>query len=258
MVQRRLFPAVLLACRIGFLGGFASVAATQRPAANIVLQQVLLSESDDALTVTLVATGEIAGALKTTGSGESKRLYIDLDGVTSAVAPVTPVGHDALRQIRVALFSAHPLVTRVVLDVGTLAVHRLEPGATTRELRIVLESRTPRPAAPSAAPPYVDWFNAIERRVGILLQATSQARVTRDGGLPPLVSEWARVQREIESAAVPSAFAKSHALLLDAARLARLEAERPEAAPGAVSTDPSDATNPRVILSRARAALPTK
>jgi hypothetical protein len=257
MLQRRILPAVLLAGPLGFVGGYAPVAAAPAQANHTVLQQVLLSESDDKLTVTLVATGDLSGVLKTTGEGESKRLYVDLEGVTSAVAPVTPVGRAALRQIRVALFNAQPLITRVVLDVGTIVAHRIEPGATTRELRIVLETTSPPPPAPPTAP-YLDWFSAVERRAGILLQATSQAIASRDGGLAPLLSEWARVQREIESMAAPSAFAKAHGLMLQAVRLARLEAERGEPRLASAAADASDDANPRVVLVRARAALPTK
>ncbi len=255
LVQRRILPAVLVAGPIGLLAATTPFTAAQGRALNILLQQVLIGGSDDKLTITLVATGELSGALRT-ADGESKRLYIDLEGVVSAVAPVTPVGRGALRQIRVAQFSAQPVITRVVFDVGTVTSHRVEPGASPRELRITLESAAPRQAAPPPSP-YLDWFNSIERHVGILLQATTQAIVTRDGGLPPLAGEWARVQRDIEAMVPPSAFAKAHTLLLQAARLARLEAERGETTPGAKSGADDD-TNPRVVLARARAALLTK
>ena len=255
MVQRRILLAILLAVPTPVLAATAPFAAAQSRAVSALLQQVLIAGSDEQLTVTLVANGEISGELKKAGSG-SDRLYIDLAGVASDIAPVTPVGRGALRQIRVGRFSAQPLVTRVVFDVGTITGYRVEPGSSTRELRITLESAAPRQTAPPSSP-YLDWFNGVERRVAILLQATTQAIATRDGGLAPLASEWARVQRDIEAMVAPAAFVKAHMLLLEAVRLARIEAERGDTAPPS-KPGADDDSNPRAVLARARAALQAK
>ena len=254
MVQRRIFPSVMLAA-IGLLATSASSALAQSRAPN-TLQQVLINESGDTLTVTLVATGTLIGVLKTAGD-DSQRLYIDCEGVESAITPVTAVGRPALRRIRVGQFSAQPLITRVVFDVGTVASYRVEPGTSTRELRVILESGVPGEPAPQSTP-YLDWFTAMERRVGILIQATSQAIVTRDGGLAPLLGEWTRAQREIESMTASGPLEKAHALLLQAARLGRLEAERGETLQAGAGANGSEDSDPRAVLARARVALPPK
>ncbi len=85
-----------------------------------------------------------------------RRLYMDLAGVIPRVPRTIPVDRAGVHQVRVALNSVQPAVTRLVVDLTQPGTFRLERGASGRELRLTVATtaapmRT-APRCPSQSP----------------------------------------------------------------------------------------------------------
>ena len=65
---------------------------------------------------------------------EPYRLVLDFQGVSSGVKPTTPVGNDLVDRVRVARFSATPLVTRVVIDLKRSVPYRIDQTGGVQQL----------------------------------------------------------------------------------------------------------------------------
>jgi type IV pilus secretin PilQ/predicted competence protein len=92
----------------------------------------------------LLSPGNVAMTSQT-----PNRLILDFPGVSPTAPAVTAVGTTPVDRVRVALYSAKPPVTRVVIDLSSASEYRVEPSDTA--LNIVFPGPA-RAAAASVAP----------------------------------------------------------------------------------------------------------
>ncbi|HET7618298.1 MAG TPA: type IV pilus secretin PilQ [Vicinamibacterales bacterium] len=120
-----------------------------------VLQRVRAKRSGKTTIVTLGGDGRIEPSTLTEATDLPRRLVLDFPNVTSNAAAETKVDGDLVKQVRVAVNSRAPLVTRVVMDIAPEATYHVErAGADGRDLSVVFEPRTGTALlAPAAADP---------------------------------------------------------------------------------------------------------
>ena len=100
-----------------------------------VLRAVRTEYTATSTSVVLVGDGRLVP--RNLENADSRRVYLDIPGVTPAVAPVTNVGKGGVARVRVALNSKDPLVTRVVIDLTGGPAHVVTaPSVDWRELRV--------------------------------------------------------------------------------------------------------------------------
>lgn len=153
---------------LGVLAWFSAPHVSAQ-AGSPALQSVQAAVEGDRTVVTVTADGPLPEPSSGTAETPPPRIFLDftevrpLAGVAGKVIRLP--GGGAVTKIRVAQFSAHPSVTRVVLDLPRLEPFTLnvEDRASGR-IRIVLGSppavtaaapSAPAPAAPTPAPPAV-------------------------------------------------------------------------------------------------------
>jgi type IV pilus assembly protein PilQ len=104
-------------------------------------------------TVTLAGNGRLTPSALMESEEQPRRLVLDFPNVTPKMAPRTRVDSVFVKQVRVALNSREPLVTRVVMDISPSATYHVERAGTDgRDLAIVFEGRKAG-AAVLIAPP---------------------------------------------------------------------------------------------------------
>lgn len=144
---------------LALLGTAAQASADAGPAAT-VLQAVGASADGTGVTITLRGNGPLQASAVATARDLPPRVLLDFPGVSiaPAVQSVVPVGHGDVRRVRVALHSATPRVTRVVIDLArAVSFDVTAAGGDGHELRITFDhdvrpGASARPAAPSAGP----------------------------------------------------------------------------------------------------------
>lgn len=149
--MRCLAPLLLWLC---FPAGNTGRAAAQtRP---IILESVEISQQGGAVVVDITADGPLP--IPATGRVESPpRYFLDFPGVIARTRGV-PSGSGALKRVRVALNTANPPMTRVVLDLTHQPPVQIQGDHRERgRIRLILGSAEPAaqpdPAAAAPAPP---------------------------------------------------------------------------------------------------------
>ena len=170
---------------------------------------------------------EATGALPEPASGRASdpaRIYLDFAGVLPlrSVEPVSP--NPVLTRIRVALHSASPLVTRLVLDLIQETTYRIDVSARAQG-RVVVLVRAQSPAV--VAPPRTSGVSAdmqyslhvaatLVRLDALrpLLDAIDRRTVKLPGDLESALKEFDDVAKLLTAVKPPSSRASTHALLL--------------------------------------------
>lgn len=222
------------------------------------LQPVVVSGDGDRVVIGLRSSGDMIAAPGKLMA--PTRIFVDLQGVRpAALSAVTPVGLGAVRQVRVALNRARPLVTRVVVDLDRDADFALERGDTQQELRLVIRSR--RPDAPASASdggaataPYAVWFVRSVESVSALLERTMRASETK-ATLDTDVAEWERLLDTLQRMSPPEARRREHGLLIEAVRLGRIAAATRVDASRLVGHAQAGEAGARLLLAQARASV---
>ncbi len=123
------------------------VSATQ-PSRDLVLRAVSIAARGNDSVIAIVADGPlpepVIGALQ-----GPPRIFLDFPNVRPRVPAMTPASDPRVRRVRVALHSAQPTVTRVVIDLTSMQPHRLERDGN--QLRVILGVAAPL-TAPAPAP----------------------------------------------------------------------------------------------------------
>lgn len=238
------------------VAGLASLAVDRvytAAAPENVLRQLVVEAETGRVVIRLRATHDLAGTLKAIDA--PSRVFVDLAGVRPDVSRSTAVGLGAVRQIRVALNQAHPLVTRVVVDLSQSAPYQLERGTSPRELRLVIRSGREGPAAgPSAA--YAGWFQPTLDVVGRLLDQTSKLTLDSPAGQTESVRrDWERALQSIHAQTPPAERRVDHALLLEAARLGRIAAHNRSDATRLLADALAGEAGARLLLVQAQSAM---
>jgi type IV pilus assembly protein PilQ len=116
------------------------VNATTLPAT--VLDKVRANHTRTATTITLAGNGRLTPSSLTESDEQPRRLVLDFPNVSSTAAARTGVDSVFVKQVRVALNSREPLVTRVVMEISQSAAYHVErTGPDGRDLAIVFEGR---------------------------------------------------------------------------------------------------------------------
>ena len=126
------------------LAGTVALAAGNTPAPATVLESVRTAFDADRTVIILSGNGLLTPASVSETTDNVRRLVLDFPNV-SAVSSSQDVVSPLVRNVRVALNSRRPPVTRVVMELDQLATYHVERGADAgRELAVVF--------APAKAP----------------------------------------------------------------------------------------------------------
>ncbi len=123
-----------------------------------LLDKVRANHTRTATTITLAGNGRLMPSSLTESDDQPRRLVLDFPNVSPAAAARTGVDGAFVKQVRVALNSREPLVTRVVMEIAAAASYHVErTGPDGRDLAVVFEGRKAGSAvlvaAPTVAPP---------------------------------------------------------------------------------------------------------
>jgi type IV pilus assembly protein PilQ len=106
------------------------------------LDKVRSSHTRTSTTVTLAGNGRLTPSALTESDDQPRLLVLDFPNVAFTTAPRTGVDGAFVKQVRVALNSRDPLVTRVVMEISSGATYHVErtgPGGS--DLALVFEGR---------------------------------------------------------------------------------------------------------------------
>jgi type IV pilus assembly protein PilQ len=104
------------------------------------LEKVRASHTRTSTTVTLTGNGRLNPSSLTESDDQPRRLVLDFPNVSSAASPKTGIDGVFVKQVRVALNSRDPLVTRVVMEISSSATYHVErSGPDGRDLAVVFE-----------------------------------------------------------------------------------------------------------------------
>jgi type IV pilus secretin PilQ/predicted competence protein len=107
-----------------------------------LLDTVRANHTRTATTITLAGNGRLMPSSLTESDDLPRRLVLDFPNVTPAAAARTGVEGAFVKNVRVALNSREPLVTRVVMEISTSASYHVErTGPDGRDLAVVFEGR---------------------------------------------------------------------------------------------------------------------
>src|SRR5258708_5971507 len=119
----------------------ASVENTTTVAATL-LNKVRANQTKAATTITLAGNGRLTPSSLTESDDQPRRLVLDFPNVSPAAPARTGVDSAFVKQVRVALNSRAPLVTRVVMEISPAAAYHVErTGPDGRDLAVVFEGR---------------------------------------------------------------------------------------------------------------------
>lgn len=152
----------------GAPGGGAGAEPGQDADRASVLTGISSDERDGDVIITLRGNGRLVASSVLIPEAAPPRLVLDFTGVTNQTPGRIDVGKGAVQRVRVARFSATPLVTRVVLDIGGTFLYRVRPGEDQQSLVVTIGDPSVRarrddeaqsrafasvaPAAPTATP----------------------------------------------------------------------------------------------------------
>ncbi len=149
----RLFPitpggpgALLLLVLVIGVTESAGQPAGSRPTLSAVAVEV----SDGVVRITLSGRGALVPDRPLEVSAPPPRLVLDFPGVEHTAPALTPVNASAVLRVRTARYSASPLVTRVVFDLGRRLPYQIDTSAQGQG-RIVVVIGTGNVAAPSVS-----------------------------------------------------------------------------------------------------------
>jgi type IV pilus assembly protein PilQ len=135
---------VVIATTVAALSTTPSAAG--RPAAATVIESIHATGSAARTTVTLRGDGTLTPVRVEEANDKPRRLVLDFANVTAKGPARTAVNTALVKQVRVAVNTREPLVTRVVIEVADAATYHIERGGEAdHELAVVFQAG----AAPS-------------------------------------------------------------------------------------------------------------
>jgi type IV pilus assembly protein PilQ len=110
--------------------------------AATLLEKVRATHTRTATTITLAGNGRLTPSSLTESDDQPRRLVLDFPNVSPTTAARTGVDGVFVNQVRVALNSRVPLVTRVVMEISRSAAYHVErTGPDGRDLAVVFEGQ---------------------------------------------------------------------------------------------------------------------
>ena len=118
----------------------AGPAADGSIATATTIDKIHASNSRTSTTVTIAGNGRLVPSSLTESDDAPRRLVLDFPNVAPGSVARTSVDSVFVKQVRVALNSHEPLLTRVVMDISPSATYHVErTGADGRDLAVVFE-----------------------------------------------------------------------------------------------------------------------
>jgi hypothetical protein len=237
--------ALALLCTVGARSdGFATIAIE---GADTLLRMVRVvpAITGGPTTVLLEADGPLPEPLSGALDGPP-RVYLDLKGVRPRPDAVAATLDPLVRRTRVAVHSANPLVTRVVIDLTTAAAYRIDASGREQGRLVVTLEGPPRPsispaipvsgrretsvparssksaAASSAADQYLTRMSDVLIRLQALrpvLVSIDRLAESPPGGLEAAAVELEAIGRVLVAIRPPAAREPTHGLLVRACAL---------------------------------------
>jgi type IV pilus assembly protein PilQ len=125
----------------------SAVAAPEQEAGRATaLTAIAADESNGDVIVRLTGNGRLTASSVQIPDGAPPRLALDFTGVTSQTPPRIAVGKGLVQRVRVARFSATPLVTRVVLDLTGTFLYKVRPADDQQGLVVTIGNPQQRAA----------------------------------------------------------------------------------------------------------------
>ena len=209
-----------------------------------------------------MANGALSGDLRSLEL--PRRVYVDFAGVVPRVPHTIPVDRAGVHQIRVALNSRRPAITRLVFDLEGPSSLRVDRNATGHEWRLTVAAPPGSPTAvgPAArtsaasATAYVEWFGTTADRVAQLLGRSASPQMAHDGRtLAQLQQEWTEMPRHVQGMMPARGFEAEHELLLAAVRLGQVAMQRRADAARLAAEAAAGEVGATMLVARARAQL---
>jgi type IV pilus assembly protein PilQ len=133
--------ALTLTAGIALLSG--SPGAAPLPAAATAIESVHATHEGRRTTVILRGDGQLTPAHVEESAAPPRRLVLDFAGVSSRAGSPATIDSPLVKQVRMAVNSRAPLVTRVEIDLADGATYYIERGADReRDLAVVFEEPT--------------------------------------------------------------------------------------------------------------------
>jgi type IV pilus secretin PilQ/predicted competence protein len=189
--------------------------------AATLLDKVRADHTRTATTITLAGNGRLTPSSLTESDDQPRRLVLDFPNVSPAAAARTGIDSVYVKQVRVALNSREPLVTRVVMDISPSAAYHVErTGPDGRDLAVVFEGRKaggaimvapPTGASPDSAGKDDDDTITLAQAIANAESITPKDPITALAP-PPVVGKAAPPARPLDTrGAVPSHIEGRHA-----------------------------------------------
>ena len=130
----------------GLIAAGVEAAPGAAQAGTTAIRRITIATRGPAVVVTIEGSGNLP--LPTAGfADEPPRIFFDFPGVALAAPRMTSSPDPRIRRVRAAVYSAAPLVTRVVLDLVAAEAYRVEQAKG--RVMVILEG----PVATAAIPP---------------------------------------------------------------------------------------------------------
>jgi type IV pilus assembly protein PilQ len=126
--------------------GSSKAAPAQEAGGATVLTTVAAEEHDGDVIVRLTGNGRLTASSVQIPDGAPPRLALDFTGVTSKTPPRIAVNKGLVQRVRIARFSATPLVTRVVLDLTGTFLYKVRPADDQQGLVVTIGNPQQRAA----------------------------------------------------------------------------------------------------------------
>lgn len=130
---------------------WAAGGRARQPVAPVQLSAVTVGLDGPFVRITVRGSGALPAATATSTTEGPPRVFVDLPGVSPGAVPASLTGRAIVRRVRVALNSADPPVTRLVLDLAGAVTTAMVPGGA--ELTIVVAPAEGVTAAPASGGP---------------------------------------------------------------------------------------------------------
>ena len=125
------------------------------------LEKVRATHTRTSTTITLAGNGRLNPSSLTESDDQPRRLVLDFPNVAAAASAKTGVDGAFVKQVRVAVNSRDPLVTRVVMEISSSATYHVErSGPDGRDLAVVFEGARQGGAIMVAPPTPADGAQA--------------------------------------------------------------------------------------------------
>lgn len=133
---------------------WAAGGRARQPVTPVRLSAVTVGLDGPFVRITVRGSGALPAATATSTTEGPPRVFVDLPGVSPGAVPASLTGRAIVRRVRVALNSADPPVTRLVLDLTGAVTTAMVPGGA--ELTIVVAPAEGVTAAPALSAPQAD------------------------------------------------------------------------------------------------------